>query len=45
MMTGTVNADLEPLLPLTVRDSGGQPHNVEAIIDTGFKENWRTAAS
>jgi len=35
-MTGTVNADLEPLLPLTVRDSGGQPHNVEAIIDTGF---------
>jgi clan AA aspartic protease len=36
MMTGTVNADLEPLLRLTVRDSSGQPQDVEAIIDTGF---------
>ena len=36
MMTGVVNADLEPLLRLTVRDAGGQPHDVEAVIDTGF---------
>ncbi len=36
MMTGTVNADLEPLLRLTVQDAGGQPHDVEAVIDTGF---------
>src|SRR5262249_34832780 len=36
MMTGTVNADLEPLLQLPVRDAGGQPHDVEAVIDTGF---------
>jgi clan AA aspartic protease len=36
MMTGTVNADLEPLLRLAVRDAGGQPHDVEAVIDTGF---------
>ena len=36
MMTGRVNADLEPLLRLTVHDAGGQPHEVEAVIDTGF---------
>jgi clan AA aspartic protease len=36
MMTGTVNTDLEPLFRLTVRDPGGQPHDVEAVIDTGF---------
>ena len=36
MMTGTVNTDLEPLLRLAVRDAGGQPHDVEAVIDTGF---------
>ncbi len=35
-MTGVVNADLEPLLRLTVRDAGGQPHDVEVVIDTGF---------
>jgi predicted aspartyl protease len=36
MMTGTVNAELEPLLRLTVRDVHGQPNQVEAVIDTGF---------
>ena len=36
MMTGVVNADLEPLLRLTIRDAGGQPHDVEVVIDTGF---------
>ncbi|HVS34405.1 MAG TPA: clan AA aspartic protease [Gemmataceae bacterium] len=36
MMTGIVNADLEPLLRLTIRDAGGQPHDVEVVIDTGF---------
>jgi clan AA aspartic protease len=36
MMTGRVNADLEPRLRLTVRDAGGQPHDVEVVIDTGF---------
>ena len=35
-MTGTVNADLEALLRVTVRDAGGQPKDVEAVIDTGF---------
>jgi clan AA aspartic protease len=36
MMTGIVNADLEPLLGMVVRDVGGQPHAVEVVIDTGF---------
>jgi clan AA aspartic protease len=36
MMTGIVNAELEPLLRLTVRDAGGQPLDVETGIDTGF---------
>jgi clan AA aspartic protease len=35
-MTGTVNADLEPLLRLTVRDDAGRSHDVEAVVDTGF---------
>ena len=35
-MTGTVNAELEPLLRLVVRDAGGQAHDVEAVVDTGF---------
>jgi clan AA aspartic protease len=36
MMTGAVNADLEPLLRLTIRDAAGRPYDVEAVIDTGF---------
>jgi clan AA aspartic protease len=36
MMIGSVNADLEPLLRLIVRDTGGRPQEVEAVIDTGF---------
>jgi len=36
MMTGTVNVDLEAVLRLIVRDVSGQPHDVDAVIDTGF---------
>lgn len=36
MMTGTINSDLEALLQLTVQDANGQPHLVEAVVDTGF---------
>jgi len=36
MMTGAVNPELEALLQLTVRDAGGQPQSVPAVIDTGF---------
>jgi hypothetical protein len=38
MMTGLVNADLEPRLLLTVRAASGQRHEVEAVIDTGFND-------
>jgi clan AA aspartic protease len=36
MMTGLVNADLEACLRLMVHDSGGRPHPVDTVIDTGF---------
>lgn len=36
MMTGAVNADLDPLLVLTVPHARGQPHAVETVIDIGF---------
>jgi len=36
MMTGLVNADLEPRLLLTVRAASGEMHQVEMVIDTGF---------
>jgi hypothetical protein len=36
MITGTVNADFEPIISLSIRGSDGNiyPHN--AIVDTGF---------
>ena len=36
MMTGTVNAELEPLVRFAVRNAAGEPEPVEAVIDTGF---------
>jgi clan AA aspartic protease len=36
MTTGTVNADLEAVLRLTIRDAANQPHFIEAVVDTGF---------
>jgi clan AA aspartic protease len=35
-MIGTVNTNLDPLIRLTVRDDGGRPHDIEALVDTGF---------
>jgi clan AA aspartic protease len=35
-MTGTVNAALEAVLPLTVSGPSGQSADLEAVIDTGF---------
>jgi hypothetical protein len=34
MITGTVNGRLEIVIRLPVRDSAGQDHEVEAILDT-----------
>ena len=36
MMTGVVNAALEASLRLSVEDTRGHVHQVEAILDTGF---------
>ncbi len=36
MITGTVNGRHEVVIRLPVRDSAGQEHEVEAILDTGF---------
>ena len=36
MITGTVNGQFEIVIQLRVRDSAGQEHEVEAILDTGF---------
>lgn len=36
MITGTVNAYHEALIRVLVRDSHGQEHDIEAVVDTGF---------
>jgi clan AA aspartic protease len=36
VIAGVVNARREAVIPLDVIDAGGQPHRIEAIIDTGF---------
>jgi len=36
VITGTVNSRLELVIRLPVRDSVGQEHEVETILDTGF---------
>jgi clan AA aspartic protease len=39
MITGTVTADREAIIRLTVRGPAGQERRVEAVIDTGF-DGW-----
>lgn len=39
MITGTVNANREAILRLTVRDANGQEHERDAVVDTGF-DGW-----
>ena len=41
MITGTVNADREPIIRITVRDVNGQEQEREAVVDTGFT-GWLT---
>ena len=36
MITGTVNADFEPLISLSIRRVEGEVLTQEAIVDTGF---------
>lgn len=41
MITGTVNADREPIIRIIVRDASGQEHEYSAVVDTGFT-GWLT---
>ncbi|MCY7334898.1 MAG: clan AA aspartic protease [Chamaesiphon sp.] len=36
MITGIVNADFEPIIPLSVCGSDGKVYTQDAIVDTGF---------
>lgn len=36
MITGSVNAGREAVIPVEVLDANAQPHAIEAIVDTGF---------
>ena len=39
MITGTVNANREAILRLAVRNTNGQEHERDAVVDTGF-DGW-----
>ena len=36
MITGVVTPDLEVIVGLVVRGSGGREREIEAVVDTGF---------
>jgi clan AA aspartic protease len=36
MITGIINADFEPIIPLSICGSDGKVYTQEAIVDTGF---------
>jgi clan AA aspartic protease len=41
MIQGTVNADLQPLIQLSITAADGTDHSVEAMVDSGFN-GWLT---
>lgn len=41
MITGTVNADQQPIIGLSVFNTGGTKRDIEAMVDTGFN-GWLT---
>jgi clan AA aspartic protease len=45
MITGTVSGRHEMVIKLKVRDSAGQEHDVETILDTGFTGSLTLAPS
>jgi clan AA aspartic protease len=44
MITGIVNADFEPIIPLSICGSDGKVYTQEAIVDTGFN-GWLSLPS
>ncbi len=45
MITGVVSTRQGATIRLAVRDAGGREHEVEAILDTGFKFNGSVTSS
>jgi hypothetical protein len=43
MITGIVNADFEPIIPLSIRGSDGKVYAQEAIVDIDFDPKVWTA--
>jgi clan AA aspartic protease len=44
MITGVVNAEFEPIVPLSIRRSDGKVFTQDAIVDTGFN-GWLSLPS
>jgi clan AA aspartic protease len=44
MIIGIVNADFEPIIPLSIRRSDGEVFTQDAIVDTGFN-GWLSLPS
>ena len=45
MILGSVNQDFDPLIRFYILDSGGQEHEVEGVVDTGFNDRLLTLPS
>jgi clan AA aspartic protease len=41
MITGNVNADREAIIRVTILDAAGEPHERDAVVDTGYN-GWLT---
>jgi clan AA aspartic protease len=39
VITGVVTPNRDAVIRLTLHDSNGQPHDIDAIVDTGFNGN------
>lgn len=41
MIAGTVNANREPVIRVSLQDAAGRGHDRDAVVDTGFN-GWLT---
>ncbi len=44
MITGSVNSDFEPIIPISICEDNGKVYTHEAIVDTGFN-GWLSLPS
>jgi hypothetical protein len=42
MITGIVNADFEPIIPLSIRLSDGEVFTQDAIVEPGFNAQYNS---